>query len=162
MRCVFPKCKKKKTHLLKKKRTFFLGIYYCKFEKGAFFFLKVRFFQYLRKKLPIFEIISPDQRVLNNFFLKYWKKTHLFQKKTHPYQIYDSISLKKRCVFFFRKCTFFFYKDFGKTHLLKKTHPFFRNILLPRYHNSRFWKIVFYFFFDVLKPRSVLFYTEDF
>ena len=35
---------KKKTHFLKKKRTFFLGIYYRKFEKGAFFFEKGAFF----------------------------------------------------------------------------------------------------------------------
>ena len=35
---------KKKVHFLKKKRTFFLGIYYRKFEKGAFFFEKGAFF----------------------------------------------------------------------------------------------------------------------
>ena len=114
-----------------------------------FFFLKVRFFQYLRKKLPIFEIISPDQRVLNNFFLKYWKKTHLFQKKTHPYQIYDSISLKKRCVFFFRKCTFFFIKILEKRTFWKKRTPFLgiffcRDIIIQDFGKSYFTSFSMY------------------
>ena len=62
---------------------------------------------------------------IDNFFLKYSKKTHLKKKKTHLFQIYTGISLKKRCVFFFQEGRFFFL-DFGKNAPPgKKNAPFF-------------------------------------
>ena len=124
-RCVFTKSFKKKRTFFRKKRTFFLGKYHCKFEKGAFFFEKgAFFFNIWWKKLSIFEIISPDLLVLDNFSLKYWKKTHLFQKKTHLFQIYNRISLKKRCVFFWKRCVFFL-KILEKRTFWKKKRTFF-------------------------------------
>ena len=61
-------------------------------------------------------------RILATFSANIEKNAPL-KKKTHLFQIYNSISLKKKCVFFLRRCVFFFL-HFGKTHLMEKNAPF--------------------------------------
>ena len=60
-------------------------------------------------------------RILATFSANIEKNAPL-KKKTHLFQIYNSISLKKSA-FFFKEVRFFFL-HFGKTHLMEKNAPF--------------------------------------